>query len=167
MGMNRVVFNVISMALLASFPLMADDDDDNNRRNSGRNQRNQVAQDEEDGPARMKPKKERRIGGRAVDILYEKEIQALEEAAKMLDGVRDAKSAQDIGLKLSQMFSNRYVLIGGDQFHLEELAKAQNEVTMKMRAIRHKPYFQETRLPEAWRYIVVPSSRRQSTSLDK
>lgn len=149
-GMKRIFFQIISVAVLASVPAMA--------------QGNEKQKEE---PAQMKPKKERKIGGRAVDILYEKEIQALEQADRMMDDIKDADSAREIGLKLRQMFCNRYVPIGGEQYHLEELAKAQNKITMKMRAIRHKPYFEKTRLPEAWRFIVVPSTRYQSTSRDK
>lgn len=165
MNIRLIIFLVLGLMSVAVLPLMADDDDNGRRR--GRNSRAQQEQQEEEGPAEKKPKKERSIGGRAVDILYEKEIQALEEAAKMMEGVKNEKSAREIGLKLSQMFSNRHVPIGGEQYHLEELAIAQNKVTMKMRAIRHEPYFNKTRLPEAWRYIVVPSTRRQSTSRDK
>lgn len=115
------------------------------------------AQDEE---AENEPKEDlETILSRIKNSDYKRELKALEEAATIMEGVTDEASAKKAAQKLRSMFNNLPGPTKGSAAELDAWAKAQNRVSFHMWRLCKEPYFESSKLQEAWTLITVPSMR--------
>lgn len=93
---------------------------------------------------------------------FKKEMEALDEAAKMLEPVNDAKAAEKVAKKLITMFSKLPPPLSGTDDEIERWSVAQNKVSAEMERLSKMTYFKESGLQEAWTTIADPQSRSRS-----
>lgn len=90
---------------------------------------------------------------------FKKELKALDEAANILDGVTDEKSAKAACTKIYSLFKNLPPLLGGNAFELDLLAKAQNRVSLYMWQFKKEPFFESVKMQETWTLMTDQFSR--------
>ncbi len=88
-----------------------------------------------------------------------RELQALQEAAVLMETVQDEETAKKAAAKLRQLFRTLPPPIKGEQKELEIWARAQNRVSAHMWRLLKEPYFVSSGLQEAWTLITDPFSR--------
>lgn len=91
---------------------------------------------------------------------FAKEFPALKEAELLLDTVGDEQTAKSVAKKLQHDFTILPPPMGGSNAQLEEYARAQNRVNLKMEKLKKEPWFVSSGLQQAWTLITVPSTRR-------
>ena len=91
---------------------------------------------------------------------FTKEFEALTEALPLLDNATDEKSAAEVAKKLQHTFSYLPAPMGGSNAQLEEYARAQNRINLKMEKMKKEPWFVSSGMQKAWTLITVPSTRR-------
>lgn len=91
---------------------------------------------------------------------FTKEFEALTEALPLLDNATDEKSAAEVAKKLQHTFSYLPAPMGGSNAQLEEYARAQNRINLKMEKMKKQPWFVSSGMQKAWTLITVPSTRR-------
>lgn len=88
-----------------------------------------------------------------------KELQALDKAKIILEGVSDEKSAKDAHRKIQMLLRSLPPLLGGSGKDLELLAEAQNMVSEEMWKRVNEPYFKTTNMQEIWTLLIDQFSR--------
>lgn len=94
---------------------------------------------------------------------FKKEITALGEAILQLQEVTDEKTAKAACTKITSLFKNLPPLLGGNANELEQLARAQNRLSLEMWRLMKEPYFENTELQAAWTLMTDPFSRPSAT----
>ncbi len=128
------------------------------------------ADDEEDAPKTRQSAKEKRDARRnkgeeevvVVQGSLGKEIAALNLAAQELAEVKDEASAKDVAKSLCSKFASMNPILGGSEGELLELSRAQNRVSKEMWRLMAEPYFESSRLQEAWTLMLDQFSRRSA-----
>lgn len=90
---------------------------------------------------------------------FKKEITALGEAVLLLQEVKDEKTAKTACTKITSLFKNLAPLLGGSANDLEQLARAQNRMSLEMWRLLKEPFFEKTELQAAWTLMTDPFSR--------
>lgn len=90
---------------------------------------------------------------------FKKEITALGEAVLLLQEVTDEKTAKAACTKITSLFKNLDPLLAGNGNDLEQLARAQNRMSVEMWRLTKEPFFEKTALQEAWTLMTDPFSR--------
>ncbi len=128
------------------------------------------ADDEDDAPKTRQSAKDKRDarrnkGGDEVAVVQGslgKEIAALNLAAEDLSKVKDEAAAKEVAKSLCSKFAYMNPILGGSEGELLELSRAQNRVSKEMWRLMAEPYFESSRLQEAWTLMVDQFSRRSS-----
>lgn len=116
-------------------------------------------------PEKNDPKAAGRMSAAA--RIYAGEMETLAQAEKLMVEIVDEKSAIQVARQLVKLFNTLPVPMGGNDKQLEDLARAQNVISLKMEKLRREPWFVSSGLQDAWGLITVPSFRRRATNHDK
>lgn len=90
---------------------------------------------------------------------FTREFAALEEAASMLQGVRDEEGAKAAVAKLRSTFSRLPAPVKGSEADLMQWARLQNRVSAEMWRLKKEPFWETQKLQELWTLISDPFSR--------
>ncbi len=133
-----------------------------------------LADDEDDeipsGRQSAKDRREARRGAKDAESdeasvaqgTFGKEVAALNHAAEELAKVNDEEKAKDVAKALCHKFAYMNPLLGGSEGELLELSRAQNRVSVQMWRLMAEPYFESSRLQEAWTLMVDQFARRSA-----
>lgn len=145
---------VLALALWVAVPAPASAKTEDNTEEDGGKGRGKAAKARE---ARRQERDNKPAAGLGE---FTKEFEALTEALPLLDNATDEKSAAEVAKKLQHTFSYLPAPMGGSNAQLEEYARAQNRINLKMEKMKKEPWFVPSGMQKAWTLITVPSTRR-------